>query len=75
MAVSKASAYARLGVEPVRLPREIVSLYIHKESTANTIKVVEDIKSQIDGPIRDRLAKIGLALDHDLRIEIIFDFY
>ena len=38
--------YARLGIEPERIPRDVVSLYIHKESTANTIKVVGGINQE-----------------------------
>ena len=65
--------YARLGIEPERIPGDIVSLYVHKESTANTIKAVEGVKEQIDGPIREKLAQLGLTLDEDLNIEIITD--
>jgi HAE1 family hydrophobic/amphiphilic exporter-1 len=65
--------YARFGVEPERVPRDIVSLYVHKESQANTIKVVEGVKKQIDGPIRHKLAVLGLILEEDLNIEIISD--
>jgi HAE1 family hydrophobic/amphiphilic exporter-1 len=65
--------YARLGIEPARIPRDIVSLYIHKESQANTIRVVEGVKKQIDGPIREKLSELGLILGEDLNIEIISD--
>jgi len=65
--------YARLGVHPDGIPGDIVSLYIHKESTANTIHVVEGIKNQIDGPIREKLAEYGLIIGEDLEIEIIRD--
>ena len=69
----EAESYARLGTEPERMPHDIVSLYIHKESTANTIKVVDEIKRQISGPIKEKLAKLGLILDRDLRIETVSD--
>ena len=65
--------YARLSIEPERIPSDIVSLYVHKESTANTIKVVDGIKKQIDDPIRNKLAQLGLILDEDLDIEIVAD--
>ena len=66
-------SYARLGTEADKAPHDIVSLYIHKESAANTIKVVDEIKKQISGPIREKLAKLGLIMDRDLRIEMISD--
>ncbi len=65
--------YARLGVEPSRIPSDVVSLYVHKESTTNTIKVVEEINRQIGGPIKEKLAKLGLILGKDLNIEVISD--
>lgn len=65
--------YARLGIEPQRIPSDVVSLYVHKETQANTIKVVEGVKKQIDGPIRQKLAELGLILGEDLDIEIISD--
>ena len=66
-------SYARLGMQPERISHDIVSMYIHKETAANTIKVVDDIKKQVDGPIKDKLAKMGLILNRDLRIEIVSD--
>ncbi|MBN1871724.1 MAG: efflux RND transporter permease subunit [Candidatus Omnitrophica bacterium] len=68
-----AENYARLGIGLDRRPKDIVSLYIHKESEANTIKVVEGIRNQIDGPIRDGLSKMGLMMYDDIDIEIISD--
>ena len=68
-----AENYARLGMAPERIPSDIVSLYVHKESAANTIKAVEGVKRQIDGPIREKLAQLGLVLGEDLNIEIISD--
>ncbi|MBU4376055.1 MAG: efflux RND transporter permease subunit [Candidatus Omnitrophica bacterium] len=65
--------YARLSMKPEKFPSDVVSLYVHKESTANTIKVVDEIKKQIDGPIREKLAKLGLVLGKDLSIDIISD--
>ena len=65
--------YSRLGIEPARISHDTVSLYIHKESTANTIKVVDEINKQINGPIKEKLAKLGLILNRDLRIETVSD--
>ncbi len=65
--------YARLGMTPVKAPRDIVSLYIHKESVANTIHVVRGVREQINGPIRNRLKDMGLVLGDDLTIEVVTD--
>ncbi len=65
--------YARLGVETQMVPTDIVSLYIHKESQANTIKVVDGVNKQINGPIKEKLAELGLILNEDLNIEVISD--
>lgn len=65
--------YARLGIKPENVSHDIVSIYIHKESQANTIKVVEGVKKQIKGPIKDKLAELGLVTGKDLNIEIISD--
>ncbi len=68
-----AENYARLGVQPKIIPTDIVSLYIHKESEANTVSVVAGVRKQIDGPIKKRLSELGLVLGKDLDIEIISD--
>lgn len=65
--------YARLGVEPEKMPRDVVSLYAHKESAANTIKAVDEIKRQIAGPIKEKLSKLGFILGKDFNIEIVSD--
>ncbi|MDP3789621.1 MAG: efflux RND transporter permease subunit, partial [Candidatus Omnitrophota bacterium] len=69
----ESESYARLGMQPERISHDIVSVYIHKETTANTIKVVDEIKKQISGPIKEKLAKLGLILDRDVYIEVVSD--
>jgi len=65
--------YARFGIQPKIIPTDIISLYIHKESEANTVSVVRGVEKQIDGPIRKKLSELGLVLGEDLNIEIVSD--
>lgn len=65
--------YARLGAPPVAIPTDIVSLYIHKEAEANTVKVVNAVKKQIEGPIKEKLAELGLVSEEDINIDIVSD--
>ena len=53
------AGFARLNVRPV------VSLYIQKESTANTIRVIEGIKKQLD--------TIESFLDKNIRMTVTFN--
>ena len=69
----EAENFARLGLPEEEGPKEIVSLYIHKESAANTIEVVRGIREQIKGPIKEALSETGLAVGSDLEIEIVSD--
>ncbi len=56
------SAFARLGLRKEDFARPVVSLYIHKESTANTVMVANNIKKQIE--------KIKTTMNKNIKIDI-----